>query len=123
MSLVRSKNTKPEMVVRRLLHALGYRYRLHRRELPGAPDLVFASRRKVLFVHGCFWHQHMCPAGDRMPKSRVEFWKAKLLGNVSRDRRAVQQLRRDGWKVLTIWECQTRNAERLKRRLCQFLDV
>jgi len=123
MSLVRSKNTKPELVVRRLVYALGYRYRLHVRSLPGAPDLVFGSRRKAIFVHGCFWHQHACPSGDRMPKSRVDFWRTKLEGNAMRDRRTVAKLRRLGWRVLTIWECQVNDQSRLERRLASFLAL
>jgi DNA mismatch endonuclease (patch repair protein) len=122
MSLVRSKDTKPEMIVRRLVHAMGYRYRLHRSDLPGRPDLVFVSRKKAIFIHGCFWHQHACPAGDRMPKTRVEFWRAKLEGNVARDRRAVRRLRRAGWRVLTIWECQANDRHKVLNRLRTFLD-
>jgi DNA mismatch endonuclease, patch repair protein len=121
MSLVRSKDTKPEMVVRRLVHALGYRYRLHGSELPGRPDLVFKSRKKVIFVHGCFWHQHSCPSGNRIPKSRKEFWTAKLTGNVNRDRKAIVMLRRQGWRVLTLWECQMKNLGKLQRQLVRFL--
>ena len=123
MSLVRSKNTRPEMVVRSLVHSLGYRFRLHRRDLPGTPDLVFPARRRVIFVHGCFWHQHACPAGARMPRTRVEFWRAKLEGNVVRDRRAVSALRRSGWRVLTLWECQLKDRARLAGRLVAFLDA
>jgi DNA mismatch endonuclease (patch repair protein) len=121
MSLVRSKNTRGEMIVRRLVHSLGYRYRLHVRKLPGAPDLVFPSRRRVIFIHGCFWHRHSCPSGDRMPKSRVAFWRNKLEGNASRDRRAITKLRRSGWGILTIWECELKDAERLARRIVRFL--
>lgn len=106
MSLVRAKDTKPELRVRRLVHSLGYRYRLHARDLPGCPDLVFPGRRKVIFVHGCFWHQHDCPMGNRMPKTRVGFWQRKLEGNVKRDAESKRQLRKDGWKVLVVWECQ-----------------
>jgi DNA mismatch endonuclease, patch repair protein len=121
MSLVRSKDTGPEMVVRRLVHSLGFRYRLHDRKLPGGPDLVFRSRQRVIFIHGCFWHQHSCAGGDRIPKSRLNFWRTKLRGNVARDRRAVAKLRRAGWRVLVIWECQLREQERLTRRIVAFL--
>lgn len=110
MSLVKSKNTKPEMIVRRLVHGMGFRYRLHDRRLPGNPDLVFKSRKKVIFVHGCFWHRHddaSCKKG-RLPKSRLQFWKAKLNGNRERDRRAQRALRKQGWSTLTVWECQCR---------------
>jgi DNA mismatch endonuclease (patch repair protein) len=106
MSLVRAKDTKPELRVRSLVHSLGYRYRLHVRDLPGCPDLVFPRRRKVILVHGCFWHQHDCPMGNRMPKTRVRFWQRKLEGNVKRDAEIKRQLRNDGWKILVVWECQ-----------------
>ncbi|MBN1344368.1 MAG: DNA mismatch endonuclease Vsr [Phycisphaerae bacterium] len=124
MSLVRGKDTKPEMIIRRLVHSLGYRYRLHVRGLPGSPDLVFPSRCKVIFIHGCFWHQHRCRMGNRMPKSRLGFWRPKLEGNRKRDARHRRQLRRLGWKALTIWECQVRSdkADRLVERIARFLD-
>lgn len=122
MALVRSKNTKPERIVRRLAHGMGYRYRLHRRDLPGTPDLVFAGRRKVIFVHGCFWHRHAGCALARLPKSRGEFWLPKLEGNAARDRRASRALKRLGWSVMTIWECQLKNTVRLEARIRRFLD-
>jgi DNA mismatch endonuclease (patch repair protein) len=122
MALVRSKDTGPEMLLRRLVHSLGYRYRLHDRRLPGVPDLVFRSRRRVIFVHGCFWHQHSCARGNRMPKSRIGYWRNKLEGNVARDRRAVRALRRAGWRVLTVWECQMRDLDKLRRRITSFLS-
>ena len=123
MSLVRAKNTKPELRVRKLVYQLGYRYRLHSSDLPGHPELVFRSRRKIIFVHGCFWHQHRCRMGARMPKSRVKFWRAKLDGNKERDRRIMRRLRTVGWSVLVLWECQTqaRDAAVLSRRLHKFL--
>ena len=121
MSLIRGKNTKPELLVRRLVHSLGYRYRLHRRDLPGTPDLVFRRLKCVIFIHGCFWHLHRCPRGNRIPKTRVAFWRSKLEGNAVRDRLAVAKLRRSGWRVLTVWECQLKNPERLAVRLRQFL--
>ncbi|WP_122878678.1 very short patch repair endonuclease [Burkholderia pseudomallei] len=111
MALVRSRDTKPEMRVRKAMHAAGLRYRLHDRRLPGAPDLVFRSRRIVVFVHGCFWHCHPdCPA-NRLPKSRLDFWGPKLAGNVARDARKTAELEALGWTVLVIWECETRKAE------------
>src|SRR5258707_1318924 len=100
MARIRSKDTKPEMLVRRMLHGLGYRYALHRRDLPGAPDLVFPARRKVILVHGCFWHQHKKCVDGRLPKSREDYWEPKLMRNVDRDRRNASKLRRDGWKVV-----------------------
>ncbi|MGO4558259.1 very short patch repair endonuclease [Mesorhizobium sp. 2RAF21] len=122
MSAVRQKNTKPEMAVRRLLHAMGYRYRLHAAELPGKPDIVFRRRRKALFVHGCFWHGHDCAKGHR-PASRKEYWDAKIGCNVARDLDRIERLRADGWDVLVIWECESlkRDAEALSARLRSFL--
>ena len=124
MSLVRAKDTKPEMRVRKLVHALGYRYRLHARDLPGRPDIIIKRRRKVIFVHGCFWHQHNCPMGNRIPKTRVGFWREKLEGNKKRDASIRRQLRKDGWSVLIIWECQTKpsNLDRLASRIVAFLE-
>jgi DNA mismatch endonuclease (patch repair protein) len=122
MSRVRHKDTVPELKVRRLVHSLGFRYRLHVRDLPGRPDLVFPARKAVIFIHGCFWHRHSCAAGDRIPKSRVNFWRAKLEGNASRDRRAVRKLRRTGWRVLILWECHLTDGEKLRVKLLRFLD-
>lgn len=122
MARVRSSNTKPELVVRRLLHSLGYRYRLHRRDLPGTPDLVFPSRRAVLFVHGCFWHRHGSCTLARLPKSRVDFWAPKLQANKERDARKIEALRAAGWRVGVVWECQLRDRDALVRRLRVFLD-
>jgi DNA mismatch endonuclease (patch repair protein) len=123
MALVHAKNTKPELFVRRLTHGLGYRYRLHRRNLPGTPDLVFPGRGKVIFVHGCFWHRHEGCALARLPKSRSEFWVPKLEGNAVRDAHNIRLLRRLGWGVMTIWECQLRDTARLARRIRRFLDA
>jgi len=109
MALVRSRDTKPEMRVRRALHAEGLRYRLHDRRLPGSPDLVFPSRGVVLFVHGCFWHRHEGCAATRLPKSRLEFWEPKLMANVARDQRQREALEALGWTVLVIWECETKD--------------
>ena len=121
MRRVRGKNTRPEMVVRRLAHRLGYRFRLHRRDLPGSPDLVFPGRRAVIFVHGCFWHQHDCPRGARRPSSNVGYWHPKLARNVERDREVRQGLENEGWRVLVLWECEMRDSEQLSRRLAGFL--
>lgn len=121
MAAIHGKDTGPEWIVRRLLTAMGYRYRLHGRGLPGRPDLVFASRRAVVFVHGCFWHRHACRYGRTMPNTRRAFWCAKFAGNVERDRRAVRALKRDGWRVLVVWECQTKDLDRLRERLAAFL--
>lgn len=121
MASIRGKNTKPEKVVRSLLHRLGYRYRLHRGDLPGKPDIVFAPRRKVIFVHGCFWHMHDCKWGRVIPATNSDFWMAKRQGNRERDRRTVAALAADGWNSLIIWECKTRNEKVLVKRLKSFL--
>jgi DNA mismatch endonuclease, patch repair protein len=122
MSRIRGSDTRPEMVVRRMAHAMGYRFRLHRRDLPGTPDLVFPGRRKVVFVHGCFWHRHEGCRNASRPKSRVEFWQAKFRANVDRDRRALAGLAELGWDVLVIWECETKEPDTVARRLRDFLD-
>lgn len=124
MSRVRNKDTKPELKVRRLTHGLGYRYRLHRKDLPGKPDLVFPSRRKVIFVHGCFWHRHPDPDCKlaRLPKSRLDFWVPKLEANRERDERNLKLLVENGWEPLVIWECQTRNMVEVERRVRAFLE-
>jgi len=123
MSRVRGRDTKPEMLVRRLTHGIGYRYRLHRRGLPGSPDLVFPSRMKLIFVHGCFWHQHLDPGCKlaRLPKSKLDFWGPKLETNRERDERNLVMLAELGWDVLVIWECQTKNREELQARIGEFL--
>jgi len=120
MSRIGGKNTAPELIVRTLLHALGYRYRLYRKDLPGTPDIVFSTRKKIVFVNGCFWHTHNCKIG-RPPKSRPEFWLPKLARNKSNDKRTILALRRLGWRVLTVWQCQTRKPEKLRARLISFL--
>jgi DNA mismatch endonuclease (patch repair protein) len=122
MRAVKGADTGPEMCVRRLVHRMGYRYGLHCRDLPGRPDLVFRRLRKVIFVHGCFWHMHRCPAG-RIPAGRQQYWGPKLEANALRDRRHVAALRKAGWSVLTVWECELRNPEKLADRLRRFLAV
>lgn len=123
MSLVRHKDTGPELTVRRLVHSLGYRYRLHGRKLPGRPDLVFRSRKAVIFVHGCFFHRHPDPACRlaRLPKSRLDFWLPKLEGNRARDERNIHSLVDLGWRVLIVWECDLKHKVELERRITQFL--
>ncbi len=122
MSRIRSADTKPEMRVRRLVHQMGFRYRLHRTDLPGNPDLVFPGSRKIIFVHGCFWHRHdqYCKY-TRWPKSKLDFWKPKLEHNHERDRIVRRQLRKLGWRVLVIWECQLKNVDSLAGRIGTFL--
>lgn len=123
MGRVRSRDTKPEMMVRRMVHAMGYRYRLHAKDLPGKPDLAFRSRRKVVFVHGCFWHRHPECALARLPKSREDFWVPKLDANRRRDMKNERALRDAGWGVLTIWECELGDVAQLKTRIRGFLDA
>ena len=126
MSKIRGKNTKPELLVRRILHAKGYRYRLHGRaaggKLPGSPDLVFAGRRKVIFVNGCFWHFHDCKAGQHAPSGNADFWAAKRNRTRERDAGQRELLRASGWEVLTVWECELRDRSALENQLTQFLD-
>ena len=124
MSRVRSRNSKIELLVRSLVHRMGYRFRLHRKELPGKPDLVFSSRRKVIFVHGCFWHWHPDPncKHARMPKSRKDFWRPKLEGNRRRDSQNRKNLNELGWEVLEIWECEIADVEYIKSRIRDFLE-
>lgn len=121
MQSVKSKDTGPELVVRRLLHGMGYRYRLHRKDLPGRPDIALGSRRKAIFVHGCFWHGHKCPKG-RLPKSRLDYWQPKIDKNRERDRAKEEHLKSLGWSVLTIWQCETKSLEALAIRLQDFVD-
>jgi DNA mismatch endonuclease (patch repair protein) len=125
MRAVKSGDTTPELIVRRLIHALGYRFRLHRRDLPGQPDLVFPRLGKAIQVHGCFWHRHACDAGQSTPATRLDYWNAKFARNVERDRRNLRALRRLGWSVLVVWECQTRTSKReaLEGRIARFLNA
>lgn len=120
MQAVKSRDTKPEIIVRRCLHSMGYRYRLHRKDLPGRPDIVFGSRRKAIFVHGCFWHRHDCAKG-RLPKSRLNYWKPKLDENVIRDKTRLEELDELGWQTLVIWQCELDDLEALAARLQDFV--
>lgn len=122
MALVRSKDTKPEMAVRKLVHRLGFRYRLHGQKLPGRPDLVFKKRKKVIFVHGCFWHRHENCNHARMPKSNTDFWIEKLNQNKIRDDKNVETLAQLGWENLIIWECEIRDIVELEKRIIVFLN-
>lgn len=122
MARIRGKDTAPEKIVRSLLHRLGYRFRLYDSRLPGTPDIVFPSQRKVIFVHGCFWHGHRRCKRASLPKTRAAFWRQKIVGNQMRDARTVERLRRMGWRVLQVWQCQITKREQLVRRLTAFLD-
>jgi DNA mismatch endonuclease (patch repair protein) len=123
MRAIRSKDMKPEIAVRSLAHRMGYRFRLHRKDLPGKPDMVFPSRRAVIFIHGCFWHQHSDPTcrDARLPKSNIDYWQSKLLRNQARDTKHEAALLAQGWRVLVIWECETKDELALKERLLAFL--
>ncbi|MDH3667012.1 MAG: DNA mismatch endonuclease Vsr [Paracoccaceae bacterium] len=122
MARIRSKNSKPEQTVRSLIHGMGYRFRLHRKDLPATPDIVFPGRRCVIFVHGCFWHQHQCRNGRR-PKSNLEYWEGKLIKNVERDRTATRKLEENGWRVLIIWECEVKCEDKMRDRIRDFLEL
>ena len=123
MRAIRSKGTKPENIVRRLAHSLGYRFRLHRKDLPGKPDMVFPGRKAVIFIHGCFWHQHPDPdcKDSHFPKSNIDYWQPKLLRNQTRDSEHEAALQDKGWRVLVIWECQTKDESVIKQSLLAFL--
>lgn len=123
MQAVNGRDTTPERVVRSMLHRLGCRFSLHRADLPGKPDIVMPARRSIVFVHGCFWHRHTCPRGKRAPASNRAYWRAKRQRNRERDRRAIAALRRAGWRVLVVWECQTQDQVRLNRRLSRFIKL
>ncbi|WP_019483916.1 very short patch repair endonuclease [Arthrobacter sp. TB 23] len=122
MAKIRSTNTKPEMAVRRMLHGAGFRYRLHDQRLPGKPDLVFPSRKKVVFVHGCFWHRHSCPAGQKVPSTNREFWQKKLSLNHERDTRQLDGLAQLGWIGFVVWECELKDPDEVLRALKRFLN-
>ena len=123
MRQIRSKNTKPEKLLRSLLHKAGYRFRIHRKDLPGKPDIVFPSRRKVIFVHGCFWHQHSGCREGRLPGTRQDYWRPKLERNIERDFEAIERLRELGWQVLTVWECELQVPNALPVQVQHFLPL
>ena len=122
MARVKSKDSRPELAVRRMAHSLGYRFRLHRRDLPGTPDLVFPGRRKVLFVHGCFWHHHEGCGRATIPRTRTEYWRRKFADNKARDAQQILGLRELGWEVLVVWECETLDENSLAARLRRFME-
>ena len=123
MRQIKSKDTRPEMAVRRLVFGMGYRYRLHRKTLPGRPDLAFIARKKAIFVNGCFWHGHDCPAGRRVPRTNRGFWVAKIARNRERDAESLSRLDALGWQALTLWECELADADTLRRRVVEFLGA
>ena len=122
MSLIRGKDSSPELKLRRLVHGMGFRYRLHVKDLPGKPDLVFPSRRAVIFMHGCFWHRHPGCKLARMPKSKLDFWRPKLEGNRERDLRNQEILEKLGWHVLVVWECEMKNIEKVSIKVREFIQ-
>jgi DNA mismatch endonuclease (patch repair protein) len=121
MQRIRKTDTKPEMIVRRLVHAMGYRYRLHQSDLPGSPDIVLTRHRKVILVHGCFWHRHDCADGRKLPRSKPEYWAPKLERNRRRDEANIARLKELGWRVLVVWECEITNGRWLSKTLAKFL--
>ncbi len=123
MAAIRGRNTTPELAVRRMVHALGFRFRLHAGDLPGKPDIVLRRLHVVIFVHGCFWHRHRCRNGRASPRTRAAFWREKFARNVARDRATRAALRRGGWRVLVVWECQLRKPDDVARRLREFLTA
>ena len=122
MAQVKGHDTQPEKAVRCVLHRMGYRFRLHRTDLPGKPDIVLPKHKKIVFVHGCFWHGHKGCKRSGRPSTNIKFWNQKLLGNEIRDRRVKSELRKRGWAVLVIWGCETRNDDRIERKLHMFLS-
>jgi DNA mismatch endonuclease (patch repair protein) len=122
MARVKGRDTGPELLVRAIVHRLGYRFRLYRRDLPGNPDITLPKHRKVIFVHGCFWHGHKRCTRATRPTTNIAFWRKKLDLNIARDKRNIRQLRKGGWRVLVVWQCQTRNPETLKSALSRFLN-
>tara|TARA_R110002072_G_scaffold302300_2_gene484640 strand:+ start:104 stop:508 length:405 start_codon:yes stop_codon:yes gene_type:complete len=121
MQSVKTQDTGPEMIVRRMLHSHGYRYRLHRKDLPGRPDIVFKGRRKAIFVNGCFWHGHGCSKG-KLPKSKLNYWQPKIEQNMARDARKISELEANGWQVLVVWQCEIADSQALWRQLQEFVE-
>ena len=120
MSRIQGRNTAPERAIRSMLHSMGFRFRLHRKDLPGTPDIVFVSRKKAIFINGCFWHGHRCRRG-KLPTSNSTFWRRKIEGNKERDRRNLRRLRSAGWETLVIWQCTLKDVDAMRRRVVNFL--
>jgi DNA mismatch endonuclease, patch repair protein len=123
MSQIRDKNTKPEIIVRSIVHRMGFRFGLHNKKLPGKPDIVLSCHKKIIFVHGCFWHIHNCKYGKVKPATNAEFWTNKRQGNATRDKENIKQLKKLGWRVLVVWECQIKKPEMIGNKIRKFLDV
>lgn len=123
MRAVKSKNTAPELLVRKLIYSLGYRYRLHSASLPGKPDIIFTNRKKAIFIHGCFWHGHDCKRGDRIPATNTEYWLQKIEKNKARDIQTMEKLIHEGWAVLILWECELKKSDLLKNKVINFLSA
>lgn len=122
MSHNKGKDTRPELVVRKIICSLGYRYRLHKKDLPGRPDIVFVSRKKVIFINGCFWHRHSCKKGQSMSETREKFWQEKFRRTIERDKGNKAELKKQGWRILVIWECQIKVPERIANKIRKFLE-
>lgn len=123
MTAIKSRHTKPEIIVRSIIHCLGFRFRLHNKKLVGKPDIVLSKHKKIILVHGCFWHMHDCKRGNVTPKTNVEYWQKKRFRNVERDRENLRIYKNEGFKVLVVWECQTKDLSKLETNLKQFLGV
>lgn len=123
MSLVRNRHTRPELLVRSILHRMGFRFSLHRRDLPGSPDIVLPAKKTVVFVHGCFWHSHRGCRRSKLPATHIRFWRKKLSLNLERDRRAQKELRSLGWRVAVVWECELKMIDRVRRKLAKFMHA
>lgn len=123
MSRIGGKNTKPEIIVRSMLHCLGYRFRIHRKDLPGTPDITLPKHKKIIFVHGCFWHGHKDCRRAKRPTTNIEFWDKKIDGNIQRDRKNIHLLQKSGWQILTIWTCEIKNQDDLRQKLISFLET
>lgn len=122
MTAIKSRHTKPEIIVRSIIHRLGFRFRLHDKKLAGKPDIVLPKHKKIILVHGCFWHMHDCKRGNVTPKSNVEYWQTKRLRNVERDKSNLKTYKKEGWKTLTVWECEIKDLPKLERKLVRFLN-
>lgn len=122
MRQIKSRDTTPELIVRKIVFRLGYRYRLHTKDLPCKPDIVFRSKRKIIFINGCFWHGHDCLRGARIPTTNIDYWKRKIQRNIERDKNCYEKIQNQGWRFLVLWECELKETKQLEKRLITFLD-